>query len=75
MKVSGDHKIYSYDIQAHPFIQYFKDLYNEENLDMLHLKSTDYNYLKDKLELGGLNEIDTDLHIKFYDDIKTNNTF
>ncbi len=42
---------------------------------MLHLKSTDYNYLKDKLELGGLNEIDTDLHIKFYDDIKTNNTF
>ena len=71
----GDHKIYSYDIQEHPFIQYFKNLYNEENLSMLHLKSTDYNYLKDKLELGGLNEIDTDLHIKFYNDIKTNNTF
>ena len=54
----GDHKIYSYDIQEHPFIQYFKNLYNEENLSMLHLKSTDYNYLKDKLELGGLNEHD-----------------
>ena len=71
----GDHKIYSYDIQKHPFIEYFKKLYNEENLSMLHLKSTDYNYLKDKLELGGLNEIDTDLHITFYNDIKTNKTF
>ena len=71
----GDHKIYSYDIQKHPFIEYFKELYKEENLSMLHLKSADYNYLKDKIDLGGLNEIDTDLHIKFYNDIKTNNTF
>ena len=71
----GDHKIFSYDILQHKFIKYFKELYNEENLSMLHLKSTDYNYLKDKIDLGGLNEIDTDLHIKFYNDIKTNNTF
>ena len=71
----GDHKIFSYDITEHKFIQYFKELYNEENLNMLHLKSKDYHYLKDKLELGGLNEIDTDLHIKFYNNIKNNNTF
>jgi perosamine synthetase len=71
----GDHKIFEYNIQKHPFIKYFNNLYNEEKLDMLHLKSSDYNYLKDKLELGGLNEIDTDLHIKFYDDIKSNTTF
>ena len=71
----GDHKIFSYDIKKHPFIQYFKNLYDEENLSILHLKSKDYQYLKDKLELGGLNEIDTDLHNKFYNDIKTNETF
>jgi perosamine synthetase len=71
----GDHQIFLYDTIKHPFIQYFKELYNEENLNMLHLKSKDYQFLKDKLELGGLNEIDTDLHIIFYDDIKTNNTF
>jgi len=71
----GGHKTYTYDIQKHTFIQYFKNLYNEEQLDMLHLKSKDYQYLKDKLELGGLNEIDTDLHITFYNDIKNNNTF
>jgi len=71
----GDHKIFSYDIKKHSFIQYFKELYNEENLNMLHLKSRDYQFLKDKLELGGLNEIDTDLHTKFYNDIKTNDKF
>lgn len=71
----GDHKIYTYDIHQHQFIQYFNELYNEENLDTLHLKSQDYICLKDKLEMGGLNEIDTDLHNKFYNDIKTNNKF
>ena len=71
----GDHKIYSYNIKEHKLIKYFKNLYDEENLDMLHLKSKDYNLLKDKLDLGGLNEIDTDLHIKFYNDIKKNNIF
>ena len=71
----GDHQIFKYDINKHKFIQYFKKLYNEENLDMLHLKSKYYIYYKDKLELGGLNEIDTDLHIKFYNDIKTNDRF
>jgi len=71
----GDHKIYLYNYTKHPFIKYFKALYNEEELAMLHFKSADYNRLKDKLELGGLNEIDTDLHVKFYNDIKTNNKF
>lgn len=71
----GDHNIFIYDINKHPFIKYFKELYNEENLNMLHLKSSDYQYLKDKLDMGGLNEIDTDLHIKFYNDIKSKSTF
>ena len=71
----GDHKIFKYDTDKHPFINYFKKLYNEEDLENLHLKSLDYNYLKDKLDLGGLNEIDTDLHKTFYNDIKNNETF
>jgi len=71
----GDHEIYSYDYTKHPFIRYFKDLYDEENLEMLHLKSEDYQYLKYKLDLGGLSEIDTDLHTRFYSDIKSNLVF
>jgi len=71
----GDHKIFSYSIDKHPFIKFFKDIYNEEKLESLYLKSSDYHYLKDKLHLGGLNEIDTDLHSIFYKEIKSNNKF
>ena len=31
----GDHKTYTYDIQKHQFIQYFKNLYNEEKLNVI----------------------------------------
>lgn len=77
VKVSelGNHKIYKYDINKHDFVGYFKKLYNEPNLDILHLKSKSYNYLKDKLNLGGLNEIDTDLHTIFYKELKSNTEF
>tara|TARA_B100001142_G_scaffold325505_1_gene379228 strand:- start:9331 stop:11172 length:1842 start_codon:yes stop_codon:yes gene_type:complete len=71
----GNHKIFEYNIKTHPFIEYFKNLYNETNLDKLHLNSNHYNILKDKLDLGGLNEIDTDLHEIFYNNIKSDNYF
>jgi len=71
----GDHNIFTYEVEKHPFIKYFKNLYNEENLNMLHLKSEDYKYLKHRIKSGALNEIDTDLHKKFYNEIKNDNTF
>jgi len=71
----GDHIIYSYDIQKHPFIKYVQNLFNTEDLENLHKKSCDYDAVQHKLELGYLNEIDTDLHNKFYNDIKNNNNF
>ena len=71
----GDHKIYNYDINKHQFLEYFQKLYDEKQLNMLHLKSKSYNYVKDKLNLGGLNEIDTDLHNIFYKKIKSDITF
>ena len=51
----GQHQIYSYDINKHKFIEYFKKLYQEENLEMLHLKSADYNFLKNKKYFFQLN--------------------
>lgn len=71
----GDHDIFTYDVEKHPFIKYFKNLYNEENLNMLHLKSEDYKYLEHRIKSGALNEIDTDLHKKFYNEINNDNTF
>ena len=71
----GDHKILSYDRCQNKFLEYFQTLFDEEHLDMLHLKSTDYDAAKDMIHMGHLNDRDTDLHRKFYNDIKTNNTF
>lgn len=71
----GNHETYNYVISKHPFIKFFKDLFNTENLEELHLKSKDYNEVKDYLDLGHLNDRDTDLHKIFYNEIKTNNAF
>jgi perosamine synthetase len=71
----GDHEIYKYDMEKHPFVTFFNKLFNEKNLQNLHLQSNDFNELKDCLELGHLNDRDTDLHQIFYKEIKTNDTF
>ena len=71
----GNHKIYNYDTNKHPFIEYIQKLFNENELDQLHFKSKDYNEFKDVLDLGYLNDKDTDLHKVFYNDIKNNNKF
>jgi len=71
----GDHSIYHYDLSKHKFVQYFKTLFNEENLEKLYLKSNDYIQVKDYLHLGHLNDRDTDLHKVFYNDIKKHDTF
>ena len=71
----GDHKIFNYNINKHPFIEYFIKLFNENDLENLHLKSRDYLKVKDVLKLGYLNDKDTDLHKIFYNDIKSNDLF
>ena len=71
----GDHKIFDYNIHSHRFREYFENLYNTNDLENLHLISRDFQDSKDVLELGYLNDKDTDLHRIFYNDIKTNDTF
>ena len=71
----GHHKIFSYNTSNNKFLEYFQELYDEKQLDMLHLKSSDYNMAKDIVKMGYLNDRDTDLHQIFYNDIKTNDTF
>ena len=39
----GNHKIYTYEFNKYPFINYIQELFNEKELDQLHLKSNDYN--------------------------------
>jgi len=62
----GQHYIYKYPKESHLFLEYFQNLYKTKELDKLHLLSSEENIVGEK---------DTDLHKKFYDDIKTNDTF
>ena len=75
IKSWGDHQILKYNKNDFQFLEYFQDLFNENNLEYLHLKSKDYNEVKDVLNLGYLNDRDTDLHKIFYDNIKNNLKF
>jgi perosamine synthetase len=70
----GDHTIYSYNTDDHPFQQYFVNLYKTDQLDEIHEKSKEYSKFQ-KGELGPLENIETDLHKIFYKDIKENNQF
>jgi perosamine synthetase len=64
----GQHNIYEIDKSKHTFLEYVKNLYQYENLQQLHLKSTEA--LNENLT-----DVETDLHKVFYNDIKTNATF
>lgn len=64
----GQHVVLEYDTVRHQFIEFFKDLYNTNELNKLHLLSTEY-------QKEGLCDIETDLHKKFYNEIKTNDRF
>lgn len=68
----GEHQLYQYDTTKFQFLEYFQKLYNKQYLlDQLHLDSNDFKQNMDRLELGVLNDRDTDLHQTFYTDIKS----
>tara|TARA_B110001469_G_C9648399_1_gene329358 strand:- start:5288 stop:7141 length:1854 start_codon:yes stop_codon:yes gene_type:complete len=71
----GNHKIFSFDTKKHNFLEYFQNIFVENKLELLHLKSTDYNNIKDVIQMGNLNDRDTDLHKIFYNNIKKNDNF
>jgi perosamine synthetase len=65
----GQHNIYKIDESKHAFLEYFKELYQCDNLQQLHLKS------QSALTMENLSDVETDLHKIFYKDIKGNATF
>lgn len=67
-KTIGQHSILNYDTSKHTFIEYFRALFNTDELNKLHLKSDEY-------ARNDLMDVETTLHKTFYSDIKTNKTF
>ena len=71
----NNHTIYTYDKEKYNFTNFFQELYDQDDLENLHLKSEDYIEYSDRLSLGVLSDFETDLHKKFYQKIKQDNTF
>ena len=65
----GNHTIYKIDETKHKFLEYFRTLYQHDDLQKIHLKSNI------KVNNGNLCDVETDLHKIFYDDIKNNKVF
>jgi len=73
-EVIGDHTIYRYNTSIHKFKEYLENLYNTNDLSRLHEQSHEYSlFLNGQLE--SLENVETDIHKRFYNDIKSNNTF
>lgn len=62
----GEHYTYKYDIENHPFLDYFKTLFSTEQLEKIDDILLEDYYLEGK---------DSELHKKFYNNIKNDNTF
>ena len=72
----GEHKIFEYDTNKFKFREFIEELYNTNDLEHLYNLSIDYNNLKNNVNHDfNLNDVETDLHKKFYNEIKTNNKF
>jgi perosamine synthetase len=73
-KEIGEHKIYSYDKTVHNFKEYLETLYNCSDLSKLYEQSKEYSLFLDGT-IESLENVETDIHKKFYTDIKSNTTF
>jgi len=71
----GEHNIFVYDNKLFNFIDFFKKIYKDNDLEKLHLQSNDYKKYEDLLNLEMLDDSQTDLHNIFYDKIKNDTEF
>ncbi len=67
LRTFGQHTVYSFDTKKHQFLEFFQKLYNTNDLQTLGSG--------DEFDSTNLCDIETSLHKRFYNEIKTNDTF
>lgn len=67
-RVIGQHTVFRFDTQKHPFLEYVKALYQTDALNQLHRLSPDY-------QQENIGDVETELHQRFYQDIKSRPEF
>ena len=75
----GQHTTYTYDTNKYNFRTYLQEIYNHD-IDSIHNICEDLKLKREELgyDYDGpieLTDVETDLHKKFYTNIKSNNTF
>jgi perosamine synthetase len=70
----GEHQIFAYDAVIHPFRAYFEQLYGTSELETLHTASSEYMQFV-RGDISDISDYETDLHKRFYMDIKSSPTF
>jgi perosamine synthetase len=74
LNIIGDHQILKYDVEEFNFRNYLEDIYETSNLENLHKQSKIYDdFINNKVK--DLESIESDLHKKFYENIKKDNRF
>lgn len=73
-KEFGHHKIFTYDVAKYNFRSLLSDMYGSNDLEHLHVDSKEYQMFLQK-ELDRLENVETDIHKKFYTTIKSDDSF
>jgi perosamine synthetase len=73
-KVIGEHTILNYNISKYRFLEQLQTIFQIEDLSQIHTISKDYTEFT-KGNIANLQDIEADLHKRFYTAIKSDNIF
>jgi perosamine synthetase len=73
-KVIGEHTILNYNISKYRFLEQLQTIFQIEDLSQIHTISKDYSEFT-KGNISNLQDIEADLHKRFYTAIKSDNIF
>ena len=74
IKDIGEHTILNYNITKYRFLEQLQTIFQFEDLSQIHTISKDYTEFE-KGNISNLQDIEADLHKRFYSAIKSDNTF
>lgn len=74
IKVIGEHTILNYNITKYRFLEQLQTIFQVKDLSQIHTISKDYTEFE-KGNISNLQDIEADLHKRFYTAIKSDDTF
>lgn len=73
-RVIGDHTVLNYNINKYRFLEQLQSIFHIEDLSQIHTISKEYTEYQ-KGNIKNLQDVEADLHKRFYQSIKSDDTF